>query len=154
VRQHSLQVIPTWTTRPKRRDEVEVGHYFANREEFAVKLAEGFFIKADQPFDAEWYGLPRVMMIEPGRLAVVILRANYVSLARQHHQNLRIYQLEVEPEIWRQRLIERGYTEDAATEQRLMDELDQGRQVADRLFQSDSSLRHQVMNAIELDFGY
>ena len=59
-----VTVHPTWTTRPRRRDELagSVEHHFVSEAEFLRRRDDGFFLHSVQMFGMPyWYGLPTIV---------------------------------------------------------------------------------------------
>src|SRR4051812_43531194 len=81
--QHQLvQVIPVWTTRPRRPNEPELEHRFVDEPTFLMAEAEKQLLYATQPFDlSHWYGLP-VLPMATRRPLLIVLRADAASLVR------------------------------------------------------------------------
>lgn len=136
-----VRVHPTWTTRPRRADEVEgtLEHRFVSERGFDRLEAAGFFAATTRMFGLPYrYGLPPVHPGESGPVDLVMLRASLVDRFRSLVPDLLVYQVEDAPDRMRARLLARSTGPlDAAA--RLTDnEREQvaGWQVADRIFRN------------------
>lgn len=157
-----IRVHPTWTTRPRRGDEVEgsVEHRFVTEAEFLRRREAGFFLHTVQMFGMPyWYGLPAILHADEGpAVDAVMLRAPLVALLREHHPDLVVYQVEAAPELVATRLAARGYT-GAELAARLTDnetERAAGRHIARRRFRNDTTvdaLVRRVELAVREDFA-
>jgi len=140
-----VRLHPTWTTRPRRSDEIAGSpeHRFVSDEGFDDLAGSGFFLDTVTLFGLPHrYGLPPVAMSTEGPLDVVMLRAPLVARFARFVPNHLVYQIESEPEEGRDRLLERGCI-GAELAGRLVDndrEVACGRRIADRVFVNDGDL--------------
>ncbi len=157
-----IAVHPTWTTRPRRRDEHSgsVEHHFVSESEFLRRRDDGFFLHSVSMFGMPyWYGLPSIVWTErDSAVDAVMLRAPLVPILRSVYSDLVIYQVDAPRHVVGSRLATRGC---APTEldARLVDnerELVEGRRVAHRHFDNHGSLDiviDAVEHAIRSDFA-
>ncbi|MFN8035829.1 MAG: hypothetical protein U0V73_07845 [Acidimicrobiia bacterium] len=155
-----LRVHPTWTTRPRRADELDGSpeHRFVSDAEFAALRGGGFFLDAVQMFGLPyWYGLPVITPV-PGLADAVMLRARLVDRLRVHHPYLLVYQLDASRAVLTDRLRARGYGP-VELGARLTDndvERHAGSRVATRVFRNDGSLAdtvHHIELALRRDLA-
>ena len=155
-----IEVHPTWTTRPRRRDEADgsVEHHFVSDEEFLRRRDQGFFLHAVQMFGISyWYGLPTIDWSEGRAIDAVMLRASLVPILRSVYPDLVIYQIEATRELVDARLAARDCTRDEL-DARLADnehELVGGRRIAQRRFHNNRPLVaviDDIERAIRTDF--
>jgi guanylate kinase len=155
-----VAVHPTWTTRPRRRDEItgSVDHHFVSEAEFLRRRADGFFLHSLQMFGMpHWYGLPTIEWTE-GTVDAVMLRAPFVPILRAVYPDLVIYQIDAPRDVVESRLASRGCAA-AERDARLADnehERVAGRRVAHGRFHNHPSLDlvlHDVERAIRSDFA-
>jgi guanylate kinase len=155
-------VHPTWTTRPRRRDEADgpVEHRFVSEDEFLCRRDEGFFLHAVQMFGMRyWYGLPSIQWNGSAVTDAVMLRAPLVPILRAAYPDPVIYQIDAAVELVEARLAVRDYTTDELRA-RLTDnerELVAGRRLAHRTFRNDRLLDavvDDVERAIRKDFTF
>jgi ribose 1,5-bisphosphokinase PhnN len=149
-----IAVHPTWTTRPRRHDELagSVEHHFVSESEFLRRRADGFFLHSVAMFGLpSWYGLPAIVWCErEAAVDAVMLRAPLVPILQSVYSDLVIYQIDAPREVVESRLATRGC---APTERdaRLADnerELVEGRGIAHRHFDNHGSL-DVVIDAVE-----
>jgi guanylate kinase len=145
VHRHGAVVHPTWTTRPRRRDELDgcVEHRFVSDETFDALETDGFFVETATPFGLSWrYGLPAVLDGGPARLDVLMLRAPFVERMRQLLPISLVVQIEDDPHRVTDRLIRRGGAPDELIARMTDNEAEAvlGRSVADRTLVNDSSI--------------
>lgn len=156
-----IKLLPTWTTRPKRPDEVsgESEHHFASDTDFDDAIRKGEIIDAMPLFGLPYrYGLPRLETTLVGPVVTLMGRAHLMDRLRTHTQNMRVYQIEADPQVVRRRLEERKHEgAELGDRWKLFDsELELGRVAADRRFINDgsvSSLYDDVRQAIEDDYS-
>jgi guanylate kinase len=134
-----LRVQPTWTTRPRRRDEIRgaLEHRFVTEAMFNELVDAGFFVGVVQlpgmPFR---YGLPRVASATDGRITTVLARAPFVAPLSQQVPQLLVYQVDDTRERVATRLVARG-SGTADIDARLAEhdpETQLGHQIAHRVF--------------------
>jgi ribose 1,5-bisphosphokinase PhnN len=156
-----VTVHPTWTSRPRRRDERvgSIEHHFVSEAEFARRRAEGFFLHSVSMFGLpHWYGLPPIDWSDDGTVDAVMLRAPLVPILRAVYPDLVIYQIDAPRDVVESRLATRGCVQ-AERDARLLDnerELVEGRRVAHRHFDNHGSLDvviDAVAQAIRSDFA-
>lgn len=152
-----VAVTPSWTTRPRRRDELDgtIEHRFVSEDEFDVLDRDGFFLEVVQPFGLPYrYGLPEVQPAEAGRVPAVLVRAPLMSLVVKHFPERVVYQIEDTYDRARARILaqERSASQlgtrldDYEGERRL------GRQAADRVFVNSTSVT-DLVTSVELAIG-
>lgn len=94
-----IAVTPSWTTRPRRDDEVggSVEHRFVDEEEFAERERAGFFLEVVRMFGLPYaYGLPAVDRPGDGRVPAIMVRAPLLALVERHFPGSLAYQIEDE----------------------------------------------------------
>jgi ribose 1,5-bisphosphokinase len=92
-----VAVTPSWTTRPRRADEVDgtIEHRFVTDAEFDALERAGFFLEVVRPFGLGYrYGLPPVPPPEPGRVPAILVRAPLMGLVDKHFPDHVTYQIE------------------------------------------------------------
>jgi ribose 1,5-bisphosphokinase PhnN len=129
------RICPTWTTRPRRRDELGTcpEHRFVTDAEFAQLEAAGFFLATGRhPGLPHRYGLPRVTAGRP--LPLVVGRARLATAI--DGLSVLTYLLVAGLPTLARRLSSRGVTADeaAARMAAAADELRAGRAVSSRQF--------------------
>ncbi|MDQ3981811.1 MAG: hypothetical protein M3271_03915 [Actinomycetota bacterium] len=153
-----VDVMPSWTTRPRRREEAGEGveHRFVSDAEFGRLEASGFFLEAVEMFGSR-YGLPAITTSHAGSIPAIVVRAPLLRLVAKHFPDHVVYQIESDLETVSRRLRRRGA--DADMPARLAGyagELVLGRERADRIFDSgglpEDAVR-DVQRAIEDDFA-
>jgi guanylate kinase len=155
-----IAVTPSWTTRPRRGDEVDgtIEHRFVTEEEFDVLDRDGFFLEVVQPFGLAYrYGLPQVQPPEAGRVPAILVRAPLMSLVAKHFPDHVVYQIEDTYDRASARVLAKERSaSDLGT--RLGDydaERWLGRQFADHVFSNSTSVAELVTSvavAISEDF--
>ncbi len=142
ARKGVVEVTPTWTTRPPRKDEREetVEHHFTSEKEFVRLQKNGFFLETAQPFGLKFiYGLPEITANFPDRIPTIMLRSFLLERLSKHYPNFVVYQIEDDVERIRKRLQARQEAgEQLGT--RLVDyekEISLGRKVAGRVFENE-----------------
>lgn len=161
ARQGVLRVHPTWTTRPRRRDEAAgaLEHRFLSERQFDHLCARGFFADTVALFGLPYrYGLPPLCTTPTGPVDTVMLRAPLVARFAASVPDHVVYQIEDRPERVVARLARRNSGDDDL-EARLHDnrcEAVAGRGVAHRVFVNDRSLDRlatAVATALRRDLG-
>jgi guanylate kinase len=152
-----VEVTPSWTTRPRRSDELDgsVEHRFVDEEEFADRQRGGFFLEVVRMFGLPYaYGLPPVAPPADGRVPAIMARAPLMPLVQRHFPGYVAYQIEDDRERARARLERRGGEHGTRIgdyeEERVL-----GRQVAHRVFVNTGSvddLVEDVAIALGQDF--
>lgn len=156
-----IEVSPSWTTRPRRDDELgdTIEHRFVTEEEFTDLETAGSFLEVVRPFGLPYrYGLARVEPAPADRVRAIMVRAPLLPLVVQHFPRRVTYQIEDTYDRARQRMVAaRG--SDAALGSRLErfeDERRLGRTLASRTFVNDATVAElcaAVADAITTDFG-
>jgi hypothetical protein len=148
-----VRVHPTWTTRPRRRDELEGSpeHQFVSEAAFDALDAAGFFLDTIAMFGLPHrYGLPSVPPPVRGTVDLVMLRAPLIERFATFVPELLVYQVEDTADRMCQRLLERDCgPEDLVA--RLDDnrrELALGRRLAHRVFANDGAL-DDIVDAVQ-----
>ena len=149
VRRDLLAVTPTWTTRPRRPDEMAgcANHRFVSDEEFSAREADGFFLGTVQLFGLEHrYGLPRPEPAEGRRVPTVVARAGVVPVIAAHLPEHVVWQVEA-PAHRLAAVMKARRATTAEIDARLRGvtaEVEAGRALADRVFVNDGHLRDLV----------
>lgn len=105
-----IEIWPTWTTRPRRADELDacLEHRFVSERDFDRLIAAGFFAASGtQPGLPYRYGLPEPTRWARHGLPTVILRAAHVADVAAGRTSL-VYQIAVTPDRLANRLGVRG----------------------------------------------
>ena len=152
-----VEVTPSWTTRPRRTDELDgaVEHRFVDEDEFAARQRDGCFLEVVRMFGLPYaYGLPPVAAPADGRIPAIMVRAPLMPLVERHFPGYVAYQIEDGYERARARLEQRG--DQLGTRMRAYeDERVRGRDVAHRVFVNTASvddLVEAVAAAVRQDF--
>jgi guanylate kinase len=161
IASNHIRLLPTWTTRPQRYDEDggESEHHFVSDPDFDDAIRSGEVIDAVSLFGLPYrYGLPRLETTLVGPVATLMGRAHLLDRLRTHTQNMRVYQIEADPQVVRRRLQEREHEgAELGDRWKLFDrELELGRAAADRRFINDGptgNLYNNVRQAIEDDYS-
>ena len=157
-REGTIEIVPTWTTRPMRHDERrdDTDHVFCTEAEFEERMATHFFMETARPFglDAR-YGLPHLSMVtRSGRIQVLMARASVMRLVPQHLENYVVYQVEAPFGRVREHLALRA-RRDGPQGSRLADfrrELTAGRRYARRIIDNTGPL-HEVLKRVRNYLG-
>ena len=156
-----VAVTPSWTTRPRRPDEVggSLEHRFVTEEEFAALEAAGFFLGTAALFGLPHrYGLPPVAAADGAAVPAILVRAPLLPLVGRHFPDRVVYQVEDSAARVRERLAARGVS-GPALGTRLTgyeQERDEGRRRADRVFVNAGTLADlvdEVAAAVAADFS-
>lgn len=149
-----IQIIPTWTTRPKRDDEADdIEHIYVSDETFDAQK----FIAAVEPFGLSYrYGLP-FFTVTDDKLTIVMVRAPQVAEFKHGFPEAHVYQIEAPYALTADRL---GWREAAGETNgsRLEDytkERTLGRTLADRVFVNNQTPEILLTNftaALQTDF--
>ena len=159
-RRRVIEVTPSWTTRPRRADEIDgtIEHRFISEAEFTSLERAGYFLEVVRPFGLPFrYGLPGVEPSVVGAVPAIMVRAPLVPLVVRHFPRHVIYQIEASHDRAKERLV-RARDADAALGSRLEgfeEERRLGRAIASRCFVNDATvaeLLEAVAGAITLDF--
>jgi guanylate kinase len=156
-----VRVHPTWTSRPRRREEADaaIEHHFVSEREFLARRSAGGFLHSVQMFGLpHWYGLPPIEWSEDGRVDCVMLRAPLVDALRAVYRELRVYQVEAPRSLVAARLDARdcGGRERRARLRDNTRELEAGAQIADRRFCNNQPLPavvDDIQRAVRRDFA-
>lgn len=154
-----IVLTPTWTTRPPRPGEIELGieHHFASEKEFAEKLSENYFLETVTMFGLSYrYGLPEINKSKLPKVSLVMLRASLIDLFNKYYDNYIIYQIEDNLSNVEKRLLDRKEKGEALGT-RLDDYLNEvklGQKLANRVFVNTSidKLYEEIKSSIKLDF--
>lgn len=155
-----IEVTPSWTTRPRRADELDgsIEHRFVDDAEFDDLEKEGFFLDVVRPFALPYrYGLPQIEEPPAGRVPAIMVRAPHLPLVARHFPDHLIYQIEGTDDRTRARRSPAGSDEARpGTRYRGHEEERQlGRTLAHRVFvnaTTPAELVSAMTNAIESDF--
>ena len=132
--QKLIHLTPIVTERPQRPGELGTNHIFVSKQEFSRRQEKGEILVSVQPFGLPHrYGLEAVKF-PVGRVASLILRADFLHLLARHYPNQIIYQIEASPEIAAQRLAQRQPTDIGWRLDDYQRETDAGRRLANRVF--------------------
>jgi guanylate kinase len=147
-----VHVHPTWTTRPRRTDELNgtLEHRFVTDEVFDLLCAQELFLATATFFGLPWrYGLPRVENPNDGRIGLVMLRAPAVELLREQLALSLVIQVEADDQRIARRLLARGSSPDEIAA-RLVDnrhEVALGRTLADVTLRNDHTIESLAASA-------
>lgn len=142
-----VEVTPSWTTRPRREDEMHgsLEHRFVSDEAFTALERAGFFAGVVRMFGLPYrYGLRDVAAPPPGRVPLVIARASVLPIVAALFPEHVVYQVEGPPRR------SRGPRRESRVEQCAA-----GRAAADRVFLNTGTvpeLIEAVAAAIAQDF--
>lgn len=153
-----IQVTPSWTTRPRRSDELDgsVEHRFVDDEEFTARQDAGHFLEVVQMFGLPYrYGLPAVGQPADGRVPAIMVRAPLMPLVIRHFPDHVAYQIEDGYQRARERMRHRA-GELGTRLDGFEEECRLGRQAAHRIFVNRGSagdLVDAVADAVDRDFA-
>jgi guanylate kinase len=153
-----IDVTPSWTTRPRREDELDgsVEHRFVDSHDFTARQNAGYFLEVVQMFGLPYrYGLPRVEHPADGRVPAIMVRAPLMPLVARHFPGYFAYQIEDEYQRAQQRLRRRA-GELGTRLDGFEEECRLGRQAAHRIFvnrRSVGDLVDAVAGAVDQDFA-
>jgi guanylate kinase len=154
-----LRVHPTWTTRPRRPDEIDgaLEHRFVTDTDFDELETAGFFLgTVALPGLPYRYALPAVTPRDDGPLDAIMARAPFIELFVPYFPARLVYEIDDTRERARTRLIQRGSGEheiDARLEGHQA-EVEAGRQIASRSFVNDGTLDglvEEIAEALRVD---
>ncbi|MGH9070708.1 MAG: hypothetical protein ACRDX8_05965 [Acidimicrobiales bacterium] len=163
-RRHLVRLLPTWTTRPARNDEIASGgcpeHHFVDSTEFDRMARSGSFVMQGQLAGLAYrYGLEQPSPRLDGRLDAVIAREAHVEpLSAGLGRRVLVYRVVADAAQIEQRLATRGLPP-AETALRLEspdDEPAGGGLLPDRTFSNSGSLEalvEAVSVALSADVG-
>jgi guanylate kinase len=135
-----VSVTPTFTDRPKRPDEQSIEHAFVSPHKFDELIGQGKFLEVVKPFGLDYrYGLPEPKPVY-GTHPLVMTRAVFIGLFREHFPDNVIYQIETSKSEAELRLRSRGDKELGTRLSNFDNELQQGRQLSDRIFVNDHTI--------------
>lgn len=161
VNRRSVEVTPSWTTRPPRNGESDqlIEHMFVDEKEFNKQRVDNFFLEVVQLFDLPYrYGLPRIQQPDAHRVPLIMLRATLLPLLPNHYSAATIYQIEDTLSKVQTRLKLRQ-TDGEHQGSRLSDyqkEVNLGQKLAHRVFTNDAGilqLADDIERAMVEDFG-
>jgi len=140
-----FSLMPKYTTRPQRLIEKSTfsEDIFVSEAEFDKLDGQGFFIDTVQPFGLPYkYGLPWPTEHLGTVTHLVPLRAFVLDTFLKHFPDALIYQLEVSPDLAKQRMLNRGQkTVDIQARLKTFEqEILAGRKLAQRTLQNDSEI--------------
>jgi ribose 1,5-bisphosphokinase PhnN len=153
-----IEVTPSWTTRPRRDDEVDgtIEHRFVDDEEFTALQDAGYFLEVVEMFGLPHrYGLPAVEAPADGLVPAVMVRAPLMPLVGRHFPGYVAYQIEDDYQRARERLGRRA-GELGTRLDGFEKECRLGREAAHRVFVNRGSvgdLVDGVAAAVAQDFG-
>ena len=153
-----IEVTPSWTTRPRRDDELDgsIEHRFVDEDEFTARQGAGFFLEVVQMFGLPYrYGLPAVEEPADGRVPAIMVRAPLMPLVARHFPGHVAYQIEDGYERARERLRRRAWDPGTRLDG-FEEECRLGRDAAHRIFVNDGSivdLVGAVADAVGQDFA-
>lgn len=145
ARRGVITVHPTWTTRPRRGDEVagSLEHRFVSDATFDQLCDDDFFHETVEMFGLPHrYGMPPHRPAGDGTVDLVMVRAPLVDRFRLHVPGAVIYLIEGDEGQAERWLTSRGCQEDDL-EARVRDntaEIELGRRLADRTFRNDDTV--------------
>ena len=133
-----VEITPSWTTRPPRHSESanNFEHQFVSKAEFKRKEEQGYFLDTVELFGLPYeYGMPKVNF-ETAKVPLIMLRAPLVSLLKKYYPDHIVYQIETPYEEVKKRLETREFLGDKIGSRldQFNEELDLGRQLADKIF--------------------
>ena len=104
-----VEVMPSWTTRPRRDDEAEedVDHLFVGNEDFDELEKASHFLETVELFGFR-YGLPAINPSSVDRIPAISVRAHLLDLVAEHFPDHVVYQIESRLEVARERITRRG----------------------------------------------
>jgi guanylate kinase len=153
-----VEVTPSWTTRPRRDDELDgsIEHRFVDEEEFSARQDAGYFLEVVQMFGLPYrYGLPAVDAPAGGSVAAIMVRAPLMPLVARHFPGHVAYQIEDDVQRARER-VRRRPGDPGTRLDRFEEECRAGRQAAHRIFVNRGSagdLVDAVADAVHRDFA-
>jgi len=149
---------PSWTTRPPGDDEESTSydHKFVTPEEFEQqKRRDGFILQ--RPLYGYEYGLPIPKRPPEGKVPLILIKAVVAKPLLLQYPNARLYQVEASIDVLSERIRDRSRSTEEDTDIRLKkaeEETQEGRLVAQRMFNNDGSIEDsldQVIEAIKND---
>ena len=153
-----IDVTPSWTTRPRRDDELDgsIEHRFVDDAEFTAHHDAGHFLEVVQMFGLPYrYGLPAVGEPADGRVPAIMVRAPLMPLVARHFPGYLAYQIEDGYQRAQQRLRRRA-GELGTRLDGFEEECRLGREAAHRVFVNRGSvgeLVDAVADAVGQDFA-
>lgn len=157
ARRGSVELFPTWTTRPRRSYEMQStpDHVFADESEFDARWRQGYFLGVAQPFGLPYrYGLPKICR-QTHSVPAVILRAFLLGELHQHYPNTVVYQIEADLQRVDQHLASREQAGHAKRLESHQAEMILGRRLALRCVPNNGELSDaldQIQNHLHDDF--
>ena len=153
-----IDVTPSWTTRPRRDDELHgsIEHRFVDDEEFTTRQDAGYFLEVVQMFGLPFrYGLPAVEAPADGRVPAIMVRAPLMPLVDRHFPGHVAYHIEDDYQRAQERLVRRA-GELGTRLDGFEEECRVGREAAHRIFVNEGSvgdLVDAVADAVDQDFA-
>jgi guanylate kinase len=153
-----IEVTPSWTTRPRRDDELDgsIEHLFVDEGEFTARQDAGYFLEVVHMFGLPYrYGLPEVEAPAGESVPAIMVRAPLMPLVARHFPTYVAYQIEDDVQRVRERLARRpgdlGTRLDGFEEECRI-----GREAAHRNFVNEGPVRdlvEAVAQAVRDDFA-
>lgn len=160
VKRGVVEITPTWTDRPKRPGEPELEHTFVSSERFDELVSQGFFAHPPlQLFDLPYrYAMPFITEPQPGRIPLLMARAEATPLLNAIYPNRIIYQIEAPRALVAERLAQREQSGDQLGSRltNYENEMINGREHATRVFINDRSIDDivsEIIEAVDTDFA-
>ena len=152
-----IELTPSWTTRPRRDDEVDgsIEHRFVDDEEFTARQDAGYFLEVVQLFGLPYrYGLPPLEVPADARVPAIMVRAPLMPLVTRHFPGHVAYQIEDGYRRAEERLGRRAGALGTRLEG-FEEECRLGREAAHRIFVNEGSIADlvdAVADAVGQDF--
>lgn len=151
-----VSVNPTYTERPKRKDEETLEHEFVDNAEFDRLADSGFFVEVIQAFGLKYrYAVP-YLKSEKGKIPLLMLRAQFLPLLFKHYPDNVIYQIEAPISSAKKWLKNRGDEELGTRLEQFQKEIKVGGEHAHRIFVNNGSIDDcikSIEEALKADFN-
>ncbi len=155
-----VKIHPTYTTRPKRKNEISNynEHIFISENKFDELEKTNEFIEVIKLFGLPYrYGLKKLKLDE-NKVNIVMLRQSVLGLMKRHYPKSTIYQIEADYELIKDRLNERINEGDDIGSRLIIyqDEVNKGRKFASRIIKNNSLIEkasYDLMNYLKIDFA-
>lgn len=146
-----IQIIPTWTDRPKRAGETAFEHMFVRPDEFDNLIDEKFFSEVVQPFSLPYrYGFSRQSLeFRPGYVPLIMIRQQFVDIFKKYFPNHVIYQITTDKQTAERQLLERQADAIGSRLNEFNDELRKGTVLAHRTFNNMPGKLDEILTAIK-----
>lgn len=156
-----VELIPTWTTRPRRAEEAgtQTEHIFASDAEFDAAVADGRIAEAMELFGLPYrYGFPQLDQ-PPETVGLLMLRSFLMDRLAKYTTNYLVYHIERPSPVISEHLHQRAAAgvELGSRLDQLESELKLGRELAWRRFRNDGTIEElasEVAAAIKEDYRY